>query len=166
MSRYAAFRHDVNLGEIERRFARGDFCFLMTVGDEIAHACWIGAEQAHLEYLDCVADLPSDACYAYDAYTSPAFRGRGIAGARVRRMEPDLMRMGYRRTLAVVAPENHRAIYFNTSAGNEVVGKVGYYQFGPWRTYFCRVDPGKESAALELRRVEDGLRSAAYQSST
>lgn len=148
LPRYAAFRPEADLEELQRRLDRGECCFIMEVGGEIAHACWIANKSTRIDYLDCDVELPSDACYAYEAYTHPAFRGCGLAGARVRRMEPELMRMGYRRTLAVVGPENHRAIYFNTAAGNEVVGRIGYYQIGPWRRYFSKPDPGRESAAL------------------
>ena len=148
LPRYAAFRPESDIEELRGRLDRGESCFVMEIGGEIAHACWIAKKYTRIDYLECEVELPPDACYGYDAYTHPAFRGRGIAGARVRRMETELMRMGYRRTLAVVGPENRRAIYFNTTAGNEVVGRIGYYQFGPWRHYFCNVDAGKESAAL------------------
>ncbi len=126
----------------------------MHIGDEIAHACWIATKQPRIEYLACEVQLAPNVCFAYDAYTKPAFRGRGIAGARARQMEPCLMKAGYRRVLSAIGAENHRSIYFNTAAGHEVVGMIGYYQFGPWRRYFCNVSAGRESTTLlDLRRV-------------
>lgn len=148
LPRYVTFRPGSDLGELRQRLDRGESCFVMEIGEEIAHACWIANTRTRIEYLDCEVDLPPDTCYAYESYTRPGFRGRGIAGARVRRMEPELIRMGYRRALAVVGPENYRAIYFNTAAGNEIVGALGYYQLGPWRRYFNRGKPGRESASL------------------
>lgn len=148
LPRYATFRPGSNLEALRHRLGRGESCFVMEVGGQIAHACWIAARRTRIDYLECEVDLPSDTCYAYNAYTYPALRGRGIAGARVRRMEPELIRMGYRRAMAVVGPENYRAIYFNTAAGYQIVGVMGYYQFGPWRRYFCKGKPGSESASL------------------
>ena len=148
LPRYAAFQPEADVEELRGRLNRGESCFVMEIGEEIAHACWIAKKSTRIDYLECDVELPPDACFAYEAYTHPDFRGRGIAGARVRSMEPELMRMGFRRTLAVVVPENHRAIYFNTAAGNKVVGRIGYYQIASWRRYFCRVRAGNDSATL------------------
>jgi GNAT superfamily N-acetyltransferase len=154
LPRYAAFRPETDLEVVRQRLDRGECCFVMSIGDEIAHACWIVSKQPRIEYLRCEVDLASDVCLAYDVYTKPGFRGRGIAGARTRQMEPFLVRAGYRYLLSAIGAENYRSLYFNTAAGHEVVGVIGYYQFGPWRHYFCKVRAGSESTALlEPRRV-------------
>lgn len=153
LPRHALFRPDADLNDIGVRLDRGDLCFAMSIGDEIAHACWITGKHAQIDYLECEVMLRPDGCLAYDAYTKPAFRGRGIAGARTRRMEPHLMKCGYRRLLSVIGPENRQSLYFNTAAGHQIVGVMGYYQLGAWRRYFCRPYPGSAFTPLQLRRA-------------
>lgn len=139
LNRYGRFQPDADLDEIAARLARGDMCLGMIHTGELIHACWVRRGRAHIEYLDCEFELPSDVGYAYEAYTKPEFRGRGVAGARARLMEAPLSRAGYRAVLSAISPENGASLYFNRQAGHKVVGLIGWLGLGPWRWYFCRV---------------------------
>lgn len=153
LPRYALFRSDADLKDIAGRLDRGDLCLVMSVGKQIAHACWITSKHTQIDYLECEVMLSPDMCMAYDAFTKPAFRGRGIAGARTRQMEPYLIKSGYRRLLSAIGPENRQSLYFNTAAGHQIVGVMGYYQLGPWRRYFCRPYRGALFTPLQPRRA-------------
>lgn len=154
LDRYSRFHPDADLDEIRARLERGDICFAMNQEDEIIHVCWVRRGRAHIDYLDCEVELPSDVGYVYEVFTKPEFRGRGLAGARTSLMEKPLIDAGYRGVLSAIGPENRASLHFNQQAGHKVVGRIGYRGLGPWRRYFYRV----RSATFATLAVENGNR--------
>ncbi|MDA1314461.1 MAG: hypothetical protein O2968_14065 [Acidobacteria bacterium] len=136
---YSRFQPDADLAEIRRRLRRGDICLAMNHEGEIIHACWIRRGRARSEYLDCEVELPPDTGYAYEAFTKPEFRGRGVANAGAHLMEAPLVEAGYRTVLSMIGPENYASLRFTQQAGHRIVGRIGYRGLGPWRRYFCKI---------------------------
>lgn len=139
---YLALRPDADPGDIRARWAAGQQCFVARHDGRIIHAAWSATGRAWIEYLAREIQLASDEAYIYEAYTAPAFRGGHVAlfrSAYERRLFRDT---GYRRTLAVVMPENQSGSRFMEKAGYRRIGVIGYVKLGPWRWEFCRVKPG------------------------
>ena len=150
LDRYGRLCPDADLNKIRKRLERGDICFAMNHEGQMIHVCWVTRGPAWVDYLDCEILLPAGAGYAYEAFTKPQFRGRGVAGARTRLMEGPLMEAGYRSVISAIGPENRTALHFNMGAGHRVVGLIGYWRFARWRRYFCRVR-GASFAALAVK---------------
>jgi GNAT superfamily N-acetyltransferase len=154
LDRYRRLQPDADPDEIGIRLERGDFCFAMNHEGEIIHVCWVRRGRAHIDYLDCEVELPSDVGYAYEVFTKPEVRGRGVAGRRARLMEPPLIDAGFRAVLSAIGPEDGASLHFNQQAGHKVVGRMGYWRLGPWRRDFFRI----RSASFAMLTVEKGTR--------
>jgi len=63
---------------LRARVRRGDECFLSLAGERVAAFRWACARQARLGNLDLVLPLRSDEVCAYEVFTAPAFRGKGV----------------------------------------------------------------------------------------
>ena len=151
---YHAYHPGANLDELRGRLERGGCCFVMRHDGRIIHTCWIVKGTERIEYLDCEVRIGPDLGYAYEAFTVPEFRGRGVAAARTRLMETDLVAAGYRGIVATVHLDNPAALRFNFRAGYRVIGTVGFFRLGPWRRYFLRIDktlrPAANSGSITL----------------
>ena len=101
---YHAYHPGANLDELCGRLERGGCCFVMRHDGRIIHTCWIVKGTELIEYLGCEVRIGPDLGYEYEAFTVPEFRGRGVATARTRLMEPDLVADGYRGIVATVYP--------------------------------------------------------------
>ena len=75
---------------------------------------------------------PGDA-YLFDAFTLPAYRGRGIALTLCTRQLHYLAQAGYRRAIRATLPENRAAVAMHTRAGFRPIGMVVRFRIGPWQ---------------------------------
>jgi GNAT superfamily N-acetyltransferase len=138
---YAAFRPDQGQRECKRRLAAGHWCFATWHDGAIISACWATWGRGRIRYLeqDIVLD---DEVYMYDLFTRPAARGRRITVAtRVFHMR-FLREQGYRRALGANHPHNRASAALRRVLRGRPVGWIGYVGVGPWRRYFCLVEPG------------------------
>ncbi|MDP8236314.1 MAG: hypothetical protein P9M08_08005 [Candidatus Erginobacter occultus] len=61
-----------------RRFQNREYCLVGLKEGKIAHYCWLTAGESYLDReMNYRIDLLPAKGYLYDAYTRPAFRGRG-----------------------------------------------------------------------------------------
>jgi GNAT superfamily N-acetyltransferase len=138
---YLAFRRDVDAEDVRRRLQAGDECFAAWVEGRIVHACWVSTGTARITFLGRALDLAPDEIYADESYTAPGFRGHNVAAQRSAAMARHYRAAGYRRSLAVVFPENRPAWRAAEKAGYRPLAVLGYVRLGPWRRDFRRPWP-------------------------
>lgn len=88
---------------------------------------WIatGPEPVRVPYLSRDLLLGRTDVYFFDAYTAEACRGKGYPRIRSALNRRVLSRLGYRRAVALVAPEN--------TAAMRAVKRSGYRELGVYR---------------------------------
>src|ERR1051325_4040612 len=109
------------------RLRRGELCFLATSGEAIAHVNWIcftwaEALPGHPIWLRC------GEVYTTDAYTPPAFRGRGLHAFVLRAMLDHARTQGYRHAYPLARldrPDAHKALF---QLGWRECGRILYFQ--------------------------------------
>jgi GNAT superfamily N-acetyltransferase len=141
LAAYRAFRPDQDRRVLERRWAKGDWCFASWLDGEIVGVVWAAAGRASIDYLDQPLWLDPTEVYTYDLYTAPVARGLGVTRASRAPHLRLLREQGYRRLLGTVSPENDRAWSVQESAGFKRIARIGYVGLGPWRRHFCRPLP-------------------------
>ena len=97
----------------EKRFEAGEICLAARADGGIVGYEWFSTKSPQVEErYGYTFDLPSDALYAYDAYTSESHRGRGVWREVMIAAEALMAREGKRRVLAHVEygnPVSYRA---------------------------------------------------------
>lgn len=136
---YLGLRPEADPADIRQRLKSGQFCFVARYEGRIVHACWATPKRAWIDYLDCALVLAPDAYYGYEGFTAPDFRGHNIALALYSQMIRYFRDAGYRRSLAVLMPENPLAFRPLEKIGYRTIGTLGYVKLGPWRRDFCRL---------------------------
>lgn len=142
-----AFHPRSGPAEVRRRLEAGHLCFVARYQGQIVHSCWAARQRARIDYLDQEIDLAPGEAYIYQAFTAPNFRGQNISPARAVEMVRTFRRMGYRRLVAVILPENQPALRPPQKSGYRAIGMVGTVWLGPWRRDVCRIT---EKGALPL----------------
>ena len=140
---YMAFRPDQSIAEVRRRLDEGKQCFAAWHDRRIIHATWAVTGRARIEYLSTEIALAPDEFYSYDAFTSPAFRGLGVAPARMLEMIRYFRDRGYRCQISALLPENRSGLRQGKKVGRRRhIGVIGYVGLGPWRHVFSRMERG------------------------
>ena len=140
---YMAFRPDQSIAEVRRRLDEGQQCFVAWHDRQIIHAAWAVTGRARIEYLSTEIALAPDEVYSYDVFTSPAFRGLGVAPARMLETIRYFRDRGYRCQLSAILPENSPGLRPGEKIGGRIrIGVIGYVGLGPWRHVFCRMERG------------------------
>jgi hypothetical protein len=125
-------------GEISRRRLEGQVCDLAFVGESLAHYRWTATSPVYLPYLgkSCVVE-PGDLLVT-ELFTHPAFRRLGIHRQSVCRSVTMAQQSGSRRHLSLVAKWNVPVLSTADKTGAGIVGSVGYWNLGFFRSYFAR----------------------------
>jgi GNAT superfamily N-acetyltransferase len=140
---YMLFRPDQGLAEVRRRLVEGQQCFAVWHDGRIIHATWAVTGRARIEYLSTELALAPDEVYAYDVFTSSAYRGLGASPARMLEMMRYFRDRGYRCQLGAILPENRSSLQLGEKVGSiRRIGLIGYVGLGPWRHVFCRIERG------------------------
>ena len=136
---YLRFRPGADARAIRRRMESGSRCFVARHEGRIVHAGWVTGAGAWIDYLGCAMPLAHGDAYQFGSFTDPAFRGRGVAAARVAAMARALRAEGYRRLVACVLPENADAWRPLERVRYRVAGRISVVGFGPWRRLRLRL---------------------------
>jgi GNAT superfamily N-acetyltransferase len=100
-------REDTTPGEIERRRAAGDLCFIGVAEGRLVHFTWlIRGRPAWLPDIGAVLHLEPDAAYVPFSYTEPVMRGRSVQPAVTRFMVEWEQAHGLRRHYYLLMREN------------------------------------------------------------
>ena len=92
--------------EAAQRFAEGQVCAVAQAGADVVAYCWLtGAPVAVAESNRVLVPGP-DEVYLYEAFTSPAWRGRGLFQALLLKLQQFANAQGRRRALIFVLADN------------------------------------------------------------
>jgi GNAT superfamily N-acetyltransferase len=141
IEQYNAFREPSGPDSAQRRLLAGHHCFIARHKDKIVCASWGATRNATIWYLSAPIELTSDEAYAYDLFTAPEWRQKGIAAAVTRELHNFYRAAGKRRVLRVIVPENHAAT--TGTLGYHSIGTMGFFGIGRFRLNFCRMKAGK-----------------------
>jgi len=124
--------------ELRRRWREGQECIGGWVDGSLAHVRWESARRAYLPYLRRAFEPLAGDTLVVDAFTRPAFRGRGIHSQSTAFTFDRARERGFTRSITMVAWWNAAALrVLQQKAGREVAGTVGYWQIGPATRHFA-----------------------------
>lgn len=141
VSAYRALRPDTPESAVRRRLQDGAACFAAWRDGRLVAARWLTTGRAEIGYLGAAVGLCPGVWYAFDAFTLPAERRRGVSGmvtaALVRRAE----NLGATAVINVVAPENRygRGLARRRS---QPLGVLGGLRLGRWCVVAARLPAG------------------------
>jgi len=123
--------------EIRRRLEEGQECLLGWIGESLVYYRWDATASPYLPYLGKTLRLSQGDINATDAFTHPAFRGRGIHAASTIVVLHRARDLGLSRFVTITAWWNAPALrVILHKSRHSVVGTVGFWNAGPWRFYF------------------------------
>lgn len=141
IEQYNAFRKPTDPDSAERRMRAGHRCFIARHTDKIVCASWGATGNARSGYLSAPIALTSDEAYAYDLFTAPEWRRKGLAIAVTNALHNFYRSEGKWRVLRVIVPEKYAAI--SGTLGYHSIGRMGFLGIGRFRLHFCRMNAGK-----------------------
>ena len=157
---YATFRPHVARKKIERRLEQGHLCFTSWHGEKIVDAGWTATGSVAVPYLRRVLCLEPGDVYSYDAYTHPDYRGYGLYMARNSFTARTNQKEGFKRSVALVAPENYTAWVILTRSGLETIGEYSFIRLPLRGIYWQRAVGGKELPQLGPSASDEELSSS------
>ena len=159
---YKTFRPNVAQRKIERRLEQGHRCFTSWHGEKIIDAGWTATGTVAVPYLGRVLCLEPGDIYSYDAYTLPEYRGYGLYMARNSFTARTNQKEGFKRSVALVAPENYTAWLILTRSGLETIGEYSFVRLPLRGIYWQRAIPGKTLPCLGSSASRDDRSSSAH----
>jgi GNAT superfamily N-acetyltransferase len=120
LDEYFGLRPEADPSELDLRFDTGDICHVARVNGNIVTTRWSSTREIRIRELGYRSALARGQAYLYDAYTAPAFRRRGIAGALTRHIVALLHEQGVREMLSAAEPANPAGSGFNHSDGTPI----------------------------------------------
>lgn len=153
---YLRLRPDAKRDEILRRLREGQWCLTARSGGQLVYAGWSAVGRARIDYLDREIQLAPDEMYVFEAFTAPDFRGANIPPAASAFRLRYFGNLGYRRFIAIVVPENWRALRSFRKAGYRVGGTMGFVRIGAWRRDFSRLNSPRDLGNLLDRLKNSG----------
>lgn len=113
-----------------QRLACGHKGLLALYKGQPAGYAW-GCTEMALERIHLKLDPGDMLCT--DAYTAPAFRGKGLQTALTLARFRLFRDLGYRRALSYIEARNYPSLAVWRKVGSQVVGHVDFIRIGPWR---------------------------------
>ncbi len=120
---------------ILRRVQKGHLLFLVEDGDKIIFSQWAEISDAALNWLDIHIRLPQHTAYTTFIYTTPEYRGKGIAYRTNREIFAYLKEQGFSRIVLAIDPVNTASIHLNTKLGFENYQSVRYRRYAFLKYY-------------------------------
>lgn len=138
IGRVLAINPALSEAEIRRRLKEGQECLLAWIGESLVYYRWDATASPYLPYLGKTLRLLQGDINATDAFTHPAFRGRGIHAASTIVVLHRARDLGLSRVITIAAWWNAPALRVNLQkSGHTVVGTVGFWNAGLRRFYFA-----------------------------
>lgn len=123
--------------EIRRRLKQGQECLLCWINGSLAYYRWDAACPVYLPYLNKTFRPLEGDYIGLDKFTDPAFRGCGLDSASSLWSMHRKRDLGFTRGIGIIASWNTPALRVRRKLPGTVVGRVGYWNTGPWRFYFA-----------------------------
>jgi GNAT superfamily N-acetyltransferase len=92
--------------EAAQRFREGQACAVARAGTDVVAYCWLTGAPVAVAEIDRLLIPGPDEVYLYEAFTSPAWRGRGLFQALLLRLQHFARARGRRRALIFVLASN------------------------------------------------------------
>jgi GNAT superfamily N-acetyltransferase len=92
--------------EADQRFREGQACAVAWAGTDVVAYCWLTGAPVAVAEIDRLLIPGPDEVYLYEAFTSPAWRGRGLFQALLVRLQHFAHARGRRRALIFVLASN------------------------------------------------------------
>jgi len=139
----AALSRAMGVGDrqVMSRFALGKRCYVAEVAGQIVSYGWVSLGQEEIPELERALHPAAGECYIWDCFTLPAYRGRRLVHAILRRMAIDLRRLGLRRAWAVILADNHSSQRAFQRAGFVPVADLSYLRLLVLRQLWLRAQP-------------------------
>jgi GNAT superfamily N-acetyltransferase len=163
---YFAFRPETRREDSVGRLRSGQRCFVARRDGRIVGAVWIAVQPLWLPYLGCAIDMAPGDVHAYDKFILPAYRGHGISNALRMQHLRHLQRVGHRRMIVAVLPENASSLRDVLKAGYRPCGMIGRIKLGPWQWHFrnaVTTSPGRVNTSCRRRPFGRGTSAACIQ---
>ena len=141
---YVRLRPEADPREILRRLRDGQLCHTARCEGRLVYVSWSTTRRAWIEYLGREIELAPREVYSFEAFAAPEYRGTNIVAAMGTFRLRYFRDRGYRRIIAVVVPENKRALCSFAKLGYRSCGTMGYVKIGPWRREFFRISTRHE----------------------
>lgn len=141
IDQYNTFRKPSDPDSAQRRIRAGHRCFIARHADTIVCASWGATSNARSGYLSAPIELSSDEAYAYDLFTAPEWRRKGLAIAVTNALHNFYRAEEKRRVLRFIVPEKYAAM--TGTLGYHSIGRMGFLGIGRFRMTFCRMNAGK-----------------------
>jgi len=138
---YLVFRPGTTRRDIAGRLRSGEMCFVARHQGHIVAAVWVAVQAVRVPFLGCQIDMAPGDAHIYDKFTTPAYRGRGIANAVRSFHLQHLQRAGFRRATGTVLPENVSSLRDDFRGGFRVYGMLGRVKVGRWQRVFLMPPP-------------------------
>jgi hypothetical protein len=145
---YLRFRPGIHRDDVAKRLAGGDRCHASWHNGAIVDACWTATGNVFVHYMNRFIALERGDIYSYDAYTLPDYRGYGIYMARNSYTARRNQKEGYKRSVALVAPENYTAWLILTRSGLETIGEYSFIRLPFTGIYRQQAVPGRTLPTL------------------
>jgi len=117
--------------EIRSRLNQGHLCFVARHNGQIIHFSWAAFDSCYVEEVGLRIHLAPSEGYVYDMYTSPEFRSKGVARARIGWTLTYLRNAGYKRVYSFVLPGNIASQRASKDLGFTTDGWLSRITLGP-----------------------------------
>ena len=128
---YTAFQQHTSPAAFRKRLADGQRCYATRLDGRLISSLWFGTGSVWLDFLGRTLMLDPDQVYFFEAHTDPEYRGRRLLPWVRTWANIDVYKQGYRRAVAVVAPENRSSIVMVKRFGYHRTGMLFYINIGP-----------------------------------
>jgi len=142
LEEYLSLRPEADPSEIQARLDRGQLCFVTRHDGKLGTVNWVAPTTAWLNYLSLKIPLAPEEVYSYESFTASELRGQNVAPARSVLMLRYLEKLGCRRVIGVIIPDNTASLRYARKSGYRPIGTMGYIKLGRWRYNFCRLRSG------------------------
>jgi len=114
----------------EQRIREGQVCAVALHGNDVIAYCWLTWQPEWVAEIDRLVVPGPDEAYLYEAYTVPAWRGRGLFSAMLLRLLAFARARGRRRALIFVLDRNLPSRRAIERAGFEMFQAVSRVELG------------------------------------
>jgi GNAT superfamily N-acetyltransferase len=133
---YHAFRQGAQEDNVTSRLRGGGRCLVARHDGQIVGAMWGSTVEARSSYLGGNLPLAAGEAYQFDAYTSVAVRGMGVAPALSLAWLRHLRDEGFLAAIRLTLPENGSALRAHAKVGYQVTAILRSVGLGHWRYVF------------------------------
>ena len=149
ISAYVAMRPDTPETEVTRRLRAGAECVTAWRDQRLVAARWRQSGRIEMPYLGVSVQLHPEVSYAYDAYTRPDERRRGVSAMVTAELVKSASRAGAKAVINAVLPENRGGGGLARGRSGPI-GVLRSLRLGRWMLIQSRVPPGFFGAPAAL----------------